>query len=286
MVKENWSKKGCLDQSIKKKSLYYSSPKKKSVPAKLCLIQNKTFYDCLQNDHNYFKNSKTLKAFYNIEKLYAETMNKSDSTKINSFNNNIITGKGIKTLQGSTWLDDEVINSYFQLVADSSNLKIFFVDSINYANFKKYHLLNQPYSLRHSKVSFEGLDLVFVAINFSKIDDDSGHWGFAVVHTKDRVIKFYDSIKNFAINYNGHCVCDEVRKFLRSTNFISNIPACEWQIEYPETPQQQDADSCGVFACQLAKQISRSQQLDLDTKDIPYLRKEMTCEIALGVLFK
>ena len=124
-----------------------------------------------------------------------------------------------------------------------------------------------------------------MAINFAKSKND-GHWGFAVVNIREKIISFYDSIRNYGRDYyNGHCVCEDVRKFIRTTNFISNIPACEWQLDYPETPQQTDGSSCGVFACQLAKQISRNHQLTLETKDISFLRKEMTCELTLGVLF-
>ena len=51
-----------------------------------------------------------------------------------------------------------------------------------------------------------------------------GHWGFAVVNVRDNAIKFYDSIKNCDVDFNGgHCVCNDVRSFLRTTNFISKI---------------------------------------------------------------
>ena len=49
------------------------------------------------------------------------------------------------------------------------------------------------------------------------------------------------TVKNMGRDYyNGHCVCEDVKKFLRSTNYIKNIPACEWQLQYSETPQQTD----------------------------------------------
>ena len=34
-------------------------------------------------------------------------MNKGDSDEINCISNHLVTGHGIKTLQGSRWLDDE-----------------------------------------------------------------------------------------------------------------------------------------------------------------------------------
>ena len=85
-------------------------------------------------------------------------------------------------------------------------------------------------------VSFEELDY----INFAEIKNDA-HWGFSVVDVKTKSKSFYDSIENMGReNYNGHCVCEDVKKFLRSTNYIRNIPACEWQLQYSETPQQTD----------------------------------------------
>ena len=156
-------------------------------------ITPETIYKSLHNDHNYFKNSQTIKHFYNLEQICQITMNKKLKDKINSFQDCTITGKGIKTLQGSQWLNDEVVNSYFQLVSDSSELSMFFVDSLNYQTFKNYQTLNVPYSLTKSKVSFGGLDLILIALNFARSKND-GHLGFAVVNVRDRIIKFYDKI--------------------------------------------------------------------------------------------
>ena len=100
-----------------------------------------------------------------------------------------------------------------------SDLNIFF-DSGNYKLFKDRCNSNQPYSLKKCKVSIEGLDLILIAINFTDEDGLIGHWAFAAVYVNDRVIKFYDSIKNFGSTLNGHCVCEDVRRFLRSTNFF------------------------------------------------------------------
>ena len=96
------------------------------------------------------------------------------------------------------------------------------------------------------------MDLILIAINFT--EEDIGNWAFAAVYVNDHVIKFYDSVKNFGLTLNGHCICKDVRQFLRSTNFFSNIAAYQWQFEYSETPKQEDCSSCGVFACQIAKQ--------------------------------
>ena len=60
-------------------------------------------------------------------------------------------------------------------------------------------------------------DYIFsFAIHFAK-SEDNADWGFAVVDV--RVISFYGSIKSCGVDYNGHCVCSDIRSFLRTTNF-------------------------------------------------------------------
>ena len=59
--------------------------------------------------------SRILKQFYNSHHIYRRRM-KKNIDKINSFKSCTITGNGVKTQQGSQCLNDEAVNSYFQLV--------------------------------------------------------------------------------------------------------------------------------------------------------------------------
>ena len=230
---------------------------------------------------DYFKNSKTLKFLHNIELICSETFQARNNKKINSINGMYVTGLGIKKLQGNEWLDDEVVNFYFQLIKNESNFAIYSVDALNYTNFKKYQRINEIYKVRQSRASTKHLDFIFIPINFDRL-----HWAFAVVHVNKKINKFYDSLKNMGKQINGHCVCEDIRQFLTTTNFICDVDEFGWQFEYPYTPQQNDKSSCGVYTCQLAKQISRSQELKLSATDIPHLRKEMVVEVVSGYLFQ
>ena len=96
--------------------MYYAAPGKVKSGPMVNPELNEKIHHCIHNDHNYFKNSKTIKLFYNIEKIYVDTLKKRNSTLINSINGAPIKGLGVKTLQGTGregWLDDEVINVYF-----------------------------------------------------------------------------------------------------------------------------------------------------------------------------
>ena len=74
---------------------------------------NKSFYDYIYNDHNYCFKSRF---FHNIDKIYNE-----DSENSN-----------VKTLQGCRRLDDDIINTYFELIKKRNN-KI--VDCLVVKNF-------------------------------------------------------------------------------------------------------------------------------------------------------
>ena len=96
-------------------------------------------------------------------------------------------------------------------------------------------------------------------------------------------IKYYDSFAK--TDRFAHCVCGHVKQFLYS-NFFSNIASdIDWQFENANTPQQSDGYNSGVYVCQVAKQISRSEELQVKQQDLPIIRKEMVAEIVLGFLF-
>ena len=79
--------------------------------------------------------------------------------------------------------------------------------------------------------------------------------------------------------------CRHVKQFLYS-NYLSNIASyIHWQFENANALQQTDDVNCGVYICQVAKQISRSEELQVKQQHLPKTRKEMVAEIVLGFLF-
>ena len=94
-----------------------------------------------------------MKFFNNIELTCSETFTARNNKKINRINGISVTGKSIKT-----WLDDEVINSYFQLISNDSNFTIYCDNSINYAPFERYQKINEIYQVKQSRFSIKHLD--------------------------------------------------------------------------------------------------------------------------------
>ena len=104
-------KKGSKNRVLRIKNIFIDPWGKVEVD-KFQFVVNKTFISLL-NDYNYFKKLETA----------LQLTNKQSKEKwIQDFTT---TGKGIKSLQGLEWLNDEVINGYFQLVSDRCDLKTF-----------------------------------------------------------------------------------------------------------------------------------------------------------------
>ena len=80
--------------------------------------------------------SNILQQFYNLKQIYQRIIKSHNNAKISLFKNCTITGRGIKTLQGSECFNDEVINAYFQSISDSSKLRKKIVDSQNFKTTK------------------------------------------------------------------------------------------------------------------------------------------------------
>ena len=55
------------------------------------------------------------------------------------------------------------------------------------------------------------------------------------------------TLKTMGKDVNGHCVCEDLRQFLTTTNFIYDADEFGWQVEYSYTPHQNDTCSCGVY---------------------------------------
>jgi len=212
-------------------------------------------------------NYQLLKSLQDIDKIY---------------NANIKNLKVAK-LQGERWLDDLVIDAYFELIQKASSKRVCSVSSQEFAGFvEKREKRIETRKYRKSKASFSELDLIFLPIRI--ITSLGKHWVFLVVSVSEKKIIYYDSIKKKKQFAHGYC--DHVKQFLGCSNYISNVaPEIDWQFENACCPQQSDGFSCGVYVCQVAKQISRSEELMINEEYLPTIRKEMVAEISLGGLF-
>lgn len=177
--------------------------------------------------------------------------------------------KDIETLFGLNWLNDEVINFYFQLIMQRSQkvdnlpkvyvFSTFFYDKLrasenSYATLKRWT----------RRVDIFSFDYILIPLHLGM------HWALASINCNAKRICYYDSLTNTSlINQGGHVHQTAILKYLelehkekKSTNLPSDWTICAiGQDENGRTdvriPEQGNGSDCGVFSCKFAECISR-----------------------------
>jgi len=181
--------------------------------------------------------------------------------------------KDIQTLKDMTWLNDEVINFYFNLLMDRSKKCA-----------PTIHIFNTFFYPRLLKVGHQGLarwtrrvdlfavDLIMIPIHLGM------HWCLAVVDIRSKTITYYDSLLG-----DNHQCTNALRDYIAAEHLAkkkSPLDTQKWKlIIEKDIPEQLNGCDCGVFTCKYAEYISQDKPFDFDQGDMPYFRRRMIWEM-------
>lgn len=180
----------------------------------------------------------------------------------------------IATLGNLNWLNDEIINFFFNLLVERSNrqgkIKVHAFNSFFYPK-----LIKSGYaSLKRwtKKVDIFAMDLVLVPVHLGM------HWCLAAVDFNKNCISYYDSLKGS----NPQCL-SALRAYLNEESLDKKKVPFDlngWKTSSPkDIPEQLNGCDCGVFACTYAEYLSRGAKFDFDQRHMPYFRRRMVYEI-------
>lgn len=217
----------------------------------------------------------------NEYKILLETnLSLSDSTQIIQKFCIPITVRDLKTLRPPNWLNDEVINFYFELLSQRSKEN---------SNLPRLHIFNTFFypKLKSSgydsvkrwtrKIDIFSYDLILIPIHLGI------HWCCAEINFKEKSIFYYDSLHN----NNKACLkllleyVFEEYKDKKGAVFDSE----NWTLFSPKNiPCQQNGYDCGVFTCIFAEYRSRNADFTFSQKNMNYFRDRISYEIIKGLL--
>ncbi|XP_027041472.1 sentrin-specific protease 1-like [Pocillopora damicornis] len=180
----------------------------------------------------------------------------------------------VATLSNLNWLNDEIINFFFNLIMERSNqqgnVKVHAFNSFFYPK-----LIKSGYaSLKRwtKKVDIFAMDVVLVPIHLGM------HWCLAVIDFNRKCISYYDSLKGS----NPQCL-SALSDYLKNESLDKKkVPfdSTGWRTVSPkDIPEQLNGCDCGVFACKYAEYLSRRAPFDFDQRHMPYFRRRMVYEI-------
>ncbi|PIK44981.1 putative sentrin-specific protease 1 [Apostichopus japonicus] len=164
-----------------------------------------------------------------------------------------LTRGDIQTLKGLNWLNDEVVNFFFSMLAERSD---------NNENLPKVHTFNTFFypklmkdgytSLRRwtKRVDVFSKDLLLVPVHLGV------HWCLAVIDFRKKLITYYDSMNGI----NDKCL-NALKEYLTSEHEDkkkSPYDVSGWELIHAKNiPLQLNGSDCGVFACKFAEYLTR-----------------------------
>ncbi|XP_055910942.1 sentrin-specific protease 1 isoform X2 [Eupeodes corollae] len=207
-----------------------------------------------------------------------------DQMLISKFNMSI-TRRDISTLFGKTWLNDEVINFYMNLLTERG-------ENRNEEGLPKVYAMNTFFVPRllqsgHSgvrrwtrKVDIFTYDVLPVPVHVGGI-----HWCMAIIHLRDRTIKYYDSMGT-----PNPKILAALEQYLREESLDKRkrpFDTSGFLIEsVRDVPQQNNGSDCGVFSCMFAEFICRDREITFSQQNMEYFRHKMILEIVQGQLMQ
>lgn len=188
-----------------------------------------------------------------------------------------ITQRDLATLQEGSWLNDEVINFYMNLVMARSEQEVLGKKVYSFSTFLFPKLLSGGHAAvrRWTKaVDLFLFDVILVPLHLGV------HWSLAVVDFKSKSVRSYDSM-----GQRHDDICDLILLYLKEEFKVKkgkDLDVSKWivsSLRPSEIPQQKNGSDCGVFICKYADYISRGRNLTFRQNHMPYFRKAMIWEI-------
>ena len=223
------------------------------------------------------------------ERLKAnEFLNQSTSNEIVAKRNNIeITVDKLMCLNDREWLNDEVINFYFDMLNELPVPKRGRPSTYLWNSFfwlklsddgKGYNYKSVQRWTSRKKIDLFSFDRFIVPMNIGR-----NHWALGLVDLKSKRIRYYDSLAAGTVHT---AFAEYMLKYLedefRDKRKEQECPPfrSEFVVDTVEPPQQRNGYDCGVFTCMHAECLAAGRDwIDFNQNDIPDMRRKILLQI-------
>ncbi|CAF1117201.1 unnamed protein product, partial [Brachionus calyciflorus] len=177
----------------------------------------------------------------------------------------------INRLKPGIWLNDNIVNFYFNLLKTHSKKKLFVFDSFFYYRLQQ----NGPKSVLHwyKNENIFAYEMVLVPINVN-----NNHWILCSIDNLKCTVEVYDSFQEEYTN-----LIPNIKAYLnlKYTQYFNLELTFHWVFSYANNiPTQTNTYDCGVFMCKFAEFLSKGSKLfTFLSKDIDFYRKNILLSI-------
>ncbi|XP_043285705.1 sentrin-specific protease 1-like [Venturia canescens] len=216
------------------------------------------------NNNNDHKNENKRKRIDDKEEEQTKRMKKE------------IKREDLQTLEGTRWLNDEVINSYFDLIsADEAHGQR--VYAMNSFFFPRLHLSGYEAVKRWTrKINIFKYDKVLIPVHLGN------HWCLAIINMRSKTITYYDSFKGENPRYLQTLLQYVIAEAQAKGEVV--VESSQWSLTTKkDIPRQLNGYDCGVFICQYAnKYEAANREMSFSQEEIPQVRQRMMRELQMG----
>lgn len=187
--------------------------------------------------------------------------------------------RDLATLTGLNWLNDEVINFYFNLIAERSGqnglAKVYAFSTFFYQKLVQGGHAGLKRWTR--KVDIFRYDLLLVPVHLGV------HWCLAVIDLRKQAVEYFDSMGG------GDAQCTRsLIKYLADECYDKKktmLDTSVWkEVTRKDIPHQMNGSDCGVFTCKFGDYASRDAKINFSQENMPYFRQRIMLEILSGHL--
>lgn len=183
-----------------------------------------------------------------------------------------ISVRDLLTLADRQWLNDNVIDFYFNLIGQE-NPEVFGWTTHFFTTLQQRGYQGVARWLKRKKLNVTEKAIIFVPINIL-----GTHWALAVVDNTAKSISYMDSLAS-----SGNLpALETIREYMVQEGKKHNLLVDFYSYTlHPraKTPQQLNGYDCGVFTCQCARYLARKRGLLYGQKDMKTIRRRMAYEI-------
>jgi sentrin-specific protease 1 len=220
------------------------------------------------------------KSIESISNLVFNDGGKDDEVLI-KIGDNHLERRALRCLKPETWLNDEVMDAYMELLnlrnADIHGNVMFFLTHFYRSitrpptgyNFKK----GLPY-VRGRKLFH--MDLLVIPMNQGGI-----HWVMVVINIKEKRIEFYDPLPQKSTNSREMSIMQQwFAQLVTQELHLDTIDIRHWGSQtMTNIPTQPDNYNCGVYVLHFAEFLGRGVPLVIDPKNLVDLRNQILLDL-------
>jgi len=214
-----------------------------------------------KNENNAFIASEILYT-QNTNEIYRETI--TETILIKAFNIEIRlqdTEPLTTNIAGKKWLNDNLIDFYFNMIKDAKINKYLTCDINILSSLEFNRFLNNKDLIKNDKKRYNIFHHDHILIPICHSD----HWSLVNIHTKQKKVRYFDSCTTLNSNNERKILIKEFISYLIDQDSMKigfSTKSSEWIFRAEaKLPQQTNSYDCGVFICFFAKIISYSYKI-------------------------